>query len=148
MDDSTALAALEELARQLRRTSQELDRALASCLGETSVARWHVLTAVSGGTGIPMSQIGEATVLSGASLTRLIDAMIADNLVHRKVDATDRRRVLVFPTRRGQLALQVMTRAITENGLDTVANPRITRSLTSLVDQVHKVEEAERVATK
>lgn len=48
-----------------------------------------------------MSALGAITLLPGPSLTRLIDAMIDDNLVHRRVDETDRRRVLVFATRRG-----------------------------------------------
>ncbi|WP_406232633.1 MarR family winged helix-turn-helix transcriptional regulator [Nocardia sp. NBC_01009] len=144
MDDSTAPAVLEELARLVRRASQELDRAVATCLGETSVARWHVLTAVAAGTGRPMAHLGEATLLTGASLTRLIDAMIAENLVHRKVDDTDRRRVLVFPTRRGLLTHQTMTRAITEAGLDLIATDtgRLTGALTTMLDQLRDTEPA------
>jgi DNA-binding MarR family transcriptional regulator len=144
VDDSTAPAALEELARLVRRASQELDRAVATCLGEAAVGRWHVLTAVAGGHGRAMSQLAEATLLTGASLTRLIDAMIADNLVHRKVDDTDRRRVLVFPTRRGLLTYQVMTRAINEAGLDLIATDTdgLTPSLRALLDQLHDTEPA------
>ncbi|GAA5087873.1 MarR family winged helix-turn-helix transcriptional regulator [Nocardia iowensis] len=138
MDDSTAPTALEELARLARRASQELDRAIATCLGESSVARWHVLAAVVDGVGHPMSHLAEATLLTGANLTRLIDGMISDNLVHRKVDDTDRRRVLVFPTRRGLLAYQGMNRAISESRLDELgtSNGRLARSLATMVDQL------------
>ncbi|WP_297614359.1 MarR family winged helix-turn-helix transcriptional regulator [Nocardia sp.] len=143
MDDSTAPAALEELARLVRLASQELDRAIAACIGETSVGRWHVLAAVAEGGGRSMSQIAEATLLAGASLTRLIDAMISDNLVHRKVDDTDRRRVLVFPTRRGLITYQVMSKAIAESGLDLLgADSRLPRALTTLIDRVHSTESA------
>ncbi|MFI9401044.1 MarR family winged helix-turn-helix transcriptional regulator [Nocardia sp. NPDC052316] len=139
MDDSTAPAALEELARLVRRASQELDRAIATSLGESSVARWHVLAAVVDGVGQPMSHLAEATLLTGANLTRLIDGMIADNLVHRKVDDTDRRRVLVFPTRRGLLAYQTMNRAVGASGLDVLATgqARLAKSLAAMVDQLH-----------
>lgn len=139
MDNSTAPAALEELARLVRRASQELDRAIASSLGENSVVRWHALAAVVDGVGYPMSHLAEATLLTGANLTRLIDGMIADNLVHRKVDDTDRRRVLVFPTRRGVLAFQSMNRAVGASGLDALAasNARLAKSLAGLVDQLH-----------
>lgn len=90
-----------------------------------------------------MSQIAEATLLAGASLTRLIDAMISDNLVHRKVDDTDRRRVLVFPTRRGLITYQVMSKAIAESGLDLLgADSRLPRALTTLIDRVHSTESA------
>ncbi|WP_405161159.1 MarR family transcriptional regulator [Nocardia sp. NBC_01499] len=135
MDNSTAPAALEELARLVRRASQELDRAIATSLGDGSVTRWHALAAVVDGVGHPMSHLAEATLLTGANLTRLIDGMIADNLVHRKVDDTDRRRVLVFPTRRGLLAYQSMNSAVGASGLDVLAagNGRLAKSLAGLV---------------
>lgn len=34
-------------------------------------------------------------------MSKLIDGMVADNLVYRRVDVSDRRRVLVFLTARG-----------------------------------------------
>ncbi|WP_067813321.1 MarR family winged helix-turn-helix transcriptional regulator [Nocardia inohanensis] len=138
MDDSTAAAALAELARLIRRTSQELDRAIAGCIGENSVGRWHVLTAVVSSEGRSMSELAEATLLTGANLTRLVDAMISDNLVHRRVDEADRRRVLVFPTRRGRLSHQVMSAAIEESGLDLLAtgNPRLAKTLTRFIERI------------
>lgn len=142
MDDSTAPAALEELARLVRLASQELDRAIAASIGETSVGRWQVLGALAAGSGRSMSQLAEATLCTGASLTRLIDAMIDDNLVHRKVDDTDRRRVLVFPTRRGLITYRVMTKAISESGLDLLAadRGRLARSLTTLISRIQHTE--------
>lgn len=144
VDDSTAPAALDDLARLVRRASQELDRAIATCLGESSVGRWHVLEAVAGGTGLSMSQLADATLLNAATLTRLIDAMIADNLVLRKVDDTDRRRVLVFPTRRGQLTRKVMEQTLAASGLTEIAATAAsaTKALTALVDRVAATEPA------
>ncbi|MFE3101231.1 MarR family winged helix-turn-helix transcriptional regulator [Nocardia tengchongensis] len=144
MDDSTALAALDDLARLVRRASQELDRAIATCLGESSVGRWHVLEAVAGGAGLSMSQLADATLLNAATLTRLIDAMIADNLVLRKVDDTDRRRVLVFPTRRGQLTRKVMEQTLAASGLAEIGATAAsaTKALTVLVDRVAATEPA------
>ncbi|MEU1428116.1 MarR family transcriptional regulator [Nocardia sp. NPDC005746] len=144
MDDSTAPAALDDLARLVRRASQELDRAIATCLGESSVGRWHVLEAVAGGTGLSMSQLADATLLNAATLTRLIDAMIADNLVLRKVDDTDRRRVLVFPTRRGQLTRKVMEQTLAASGLTEIAATAAsaTKALTALIDRVAATEPA------
>lgn len=71
-----------------------------------TVAQWHVLSALEGGQGKAMSALGVATLLPGPSLTRLIDGMVEDNLVLRKVDVSDRRRVLVFQTRRGATTFQ------------------------------------------
>ncbi len=99
-------AAVEELSRLAKTVAQELDRAVASHLDGLTVAQWHVLSALSGGRGKAMSELGAATLLPGPSLTRLIDGMVDDNLVLRKVDVTDRRRVLVYQTRRGAAAFQ------------------------------------------
>ncbi|WP_188830140.1 MarR family winged helix-turn-helix transcriptional regulator [Nocardia camponoti] len=137
-DSSTGPAALAELARSLRQVSQELDRSLARSVGEASIARFHVLAALSDGVGRSMSQLGDSTLLTGATLTRLVDAMINDNLVLRKVDDEDRRRVLVYPTRRGTLTYEVMTRAIEQSGL-TVASAerkRLTDALDAVLDRV------------
>ncbi|WP_169816225.1 MarR family winged helix-turn-helix transcriptional regulator [Nocardia miyunensis] len=138
MEDSTALAGLDELARLLRRVSQELDKTVATCLGEASPGRWHVLNAVSDGQGRSMSQLAEVTQLNAATLTRLIDAMIADNLVHRNVDAADRRRVLVYPTRRGQLTHKVMNQALADSGISsiTIGSEQVTQLLTALMDRI------------
>lgn len=138
VDDSTALAALDELARLVRRVSQDLDKTVATCLGETSPGRWHVLNAVADGQGRSMSQLAEATQLNAATLTRLIDAMIADNLVNRNVDAADRRRVLVHPTRRGQLTHKVMNQALAEGGISSIAvgSEPLTQLLTALLDRI------------
>ncbi|GAA4397539.1 MarR family winged helix-turn-helix transcriptional regulator [Tsukamurella soli] len=121
MDRSTELGKLSDLARVLRRASHDLDAAIVTCLGDQGVGRWHVLDAIVGESGLAMSQLAEATVLNGASLTRLIDALIADNLVFRKVDDLDRRRVLVFPTRRGVAEHERMSAALVDGGLAGLA---------------------------
>ncbi|WP_067886834.1 MarR family winged helix-turn-helix transcriptional regulator [Nocardia vaccinii] len=142
MDDSIALAGLDELARLVRQVSQELDKTVATCLGETSPGRWHVLNAVADGQGRSMSQLAEATQLNAATLTRLIDAMIADNLVHRKVDDADRRRVLVYPTRRGRLTHKVMNQALADSDVTaiTTGSETLTRSLRTLRDRIRVSE--------
>ena len=47
-----------------------------------------------------MSEIAEFALVPAPSLTRLVDRMATDGLVHRTVDARDRRRVLVHLTPR------------------------------------------------
>jgi DNA-binding MarR family transcriptional regulator len=86
-----------------RRITRRLARVLAH--HDCTVERWRALALLAGGDRHRMSELAEFTQLPPASLTRLIDGMVADNLVHRKADPRDRRRVLVHITRRG-LALQ------------------------------------------
>jgi DNA-binding MarR family transcriptional regulator len=132
-------AAVEELARLAKTVVQELDRAVAAQLDGMTVAQWHVLSALEGGQGKAMSALGVATLLPGPSLTRLIDGMVEDNLVLRKVDVTDRRRVLVFQTRRGAAAFQrARTRLAKSEELTALVarNAGVTRRLGEMLAQL------------
>ena len=82
---------------------RRLTRRLAALLSEhgCTVERWRALTLLAHGDSHRMSELAEFTQLPPASLTRLIDGMVADNLVHRKPDPRDRRGVLVHLTERG-----------------------------------------------
>jgi DNA-binding MarR family transcriptional regulator len=67
-----------------------------------SVEQWRVLLLLSDGQGHAMREVSEFALLPAPSLTRLVDRMVSDNLVHRRVDDADRRRVLVMLTARGE----------------------------------------------
>jgi DNA-binding MarR family transcriptional regulator len=97
----------EVLVLLLSDAERRITRRLAQVLAhhDCTVERWRALTLLAGGGRHRMSELAEFTQLPPASLTRLIDGMVADNLVHRTADPRDRRRVLVHLTRRG-LALQ------------------------------------------
>ena len=103
----TGEATGEALALLLSDAERRITRRLAQVLAhhDCTVERWRVLALLAGGDRHGMSELAEFTQLPPASLTRLIDGMVADNLVHRKADPRDRRRVLVHSTRRG-LALR------------------------------------------
>ncbi|MEZ0049353.1 DNA-binding MarR family transcriptional regulator [Mycobacterium sp. MAA66] len=92
---------IEELSRLVKSAAHELDRLVTEHLAGLSVRQWHVLATLDGGVGKPMTALADVTLLPGPSLTRLIDGMVDDNLVLRKADIVDRRRVLVYQTRRG-----------------------------------------------
>ena len=49
-----------------------------------------------------MAEIAEDILIPPPTLTRVIDRLIADGLVHRLPDPADRRRVLARLTRRGE----------------------------------------------
>jgi DNA-binding MarR family transcriptional regulator len=100
---STGEALVLALSDAERRVTRRLAQVLAhhAC----SVERWRALALLAGDESHDMSKLAEFTQLPPASVTRLVDALVADNLAHRKADPRDRRRVLVHITRRG-LALQ------------------------------------------
>jgi DNA-binding MarR family transcriptional regulator len=102
----------EALVLALSDAERRVTRRLAQVLAHhaCSVERWRALALLAGDESHDMSELAEFTQLPPASVTRLVDALVADNLAHRKADPRDRRRVLVHITRRG-LALQ---RALSE----------------------------------
>jgi DNA-binding MarR family transcriptional regulator len=93
----------EALVLMLSDAERRIARRLAPVLAQhgCTVERWRALALLARGDRHRMSELAEFTQLPPASLTRLIDGMVADNLVHRKVDPRDRRGVLVHLTRRG-----------------------------------------------
>jgi DNA-binding MarR family transcriptional regulator len=67
-----------------------------------SIEQWRVLALLADGRGHPMSEVAEFALLPAPTATKLADRMVADNLVYRRPDPTDRRRVLVYLTERGR----------------------------------------------
>lgn len=92
-----------EMAHLVIRGERDLTMRLAAILGaeECSVDRWCALLLLADGQGHAMSELIAHTLLPPATVTRLVDGMIATGLAYRRVDERDRRRVLVFATERG-----------------------------------------------
>ena len=63
---------------------------------------WAVLDLLDTRGTFSMAEIADEVVVPPPTLTRVIDKLIADGLVHRLSDPADRRRVLARLTRRGQ----------------------------------------------
>jgi DNA-binding MarR family transcriptional regulator len=77
---------------------------LRSALGPEGcdVDEWRVLNLLSEGSGYPMTEVAECVGVRPAALTRLVDRLVANNLVYRRIDLEDRRRVRLFLTPRGK----------------------------------------------
>ena len=109
----------EKLALLLGEAERRVARRLAQVLVDLdcSVERWRTLALLDGGEAHRMSELAEVAQLPPASLTRLIDGMVGDNLVYRKADVRDRRLVLVHVTPRGRaLYRRLSERIAVENG--------------------------------
>lgn len=91
---------LEQLLSRLeRRLSQRLVQRLAHM--NSSLREWRLLSCLATLPGRTMTDVADLTLLPAATTTRLIDDMVSDNLVYRKTDDTDRRRVLIYLSSRG-----------------------------------------------
>lgn len=97
-----------DLAHLLSHAERRLGRRLAAVLAkeDCSVEEWRVLSAVADGQGHPMSEIAEHALMPAPTLTKLVDRMVAGNLVYRRPDPVDRRRVLLYLTARGRILHQ------------------------------------------
>lgn len=87
------------LARATHRVTRQVETTLAGT--GISVEQWRVLDLVADGDGHSMSEIAEHAVVPAPTLTKIVDRLVDNALVHRRVDDQDRRRVLVFTTDHG-----------------------------------------------
>ena len=95
---------LQQLAQLLSQAERHFRRELERVLDGhgATIEQWRTLALLMDGASHTMSEITEHTMLPAASSTRVIDRMVAQNLVYRTIDPADRRRVLVRATSRGQ----------------------------------------------
>jgi DNA-binding MarR family transcriptional regulator len=137
---------LEGLLHLLSETEQRVTQRLSDALApeRTSVAQWRVLAVLASGPGQPMSELARYTLLPAPSLTRVIDGMVLDGLVHRTADAEDRRRVLVHLTTAGRARGRRLAERI-ELGQDAILTPRDVARLQELVDLLTGHARAERL---
>lgn len=104
MSDPTAPVSLALLLAQAAKfMNAQLDEALQA--NGLTVEQYRVLLQLADGQGHSMAEVAEQAVLPPATLTRVVDRLSQLNLVHRRVDAVDRRRVLLYLSHRGSPAL-------------------------------------------
>ncbi len=136
------------LALLLRQADRRVTARLSALLTSrgSSVEQWHVLSYLSDGAGRAMSEIGAVVMLPPPTMSKLVDAMVALNLVYRRADARDRRRVLVFLTARGSslhrglsLAVEQQEAQLQElHGTDELV--ALTSHLASLISRLDAAE--------
>lgn len=86
-----------------RAVTQRLDEALRACGG--GIDQWRILSLLVERGGCPMNVVADHAMLLAPKLSKLVDRMVSANLVLRRPDEHDRRRVLVAATARGREAL-------------------------------------------
>lgn len=104
----------QELLYLLTRAERLAVRRVQSVLDEfdCSVEAWRVLGLLSDGQGHNMTALADHAFLPAPSLTKLVDQLVEQNLVYRRVDPADRRRVLAHLTPRGMRRWQLLVREV------------------------------------
>lgn len=134
---------LQRLAQTLSRTEQSVTRRVARLLeGDgCSIEQWRAFVLLSDGTGHSMSELAKHILVPPASLTRLIDRMVALNLAYRKADTVDRRRVLVYATPRGRALHRKLSRRISraqDEVLETLAEEDVVELIDALTGLMNR----------
>jgi DNA-binding MarR family transcriptional regulator len=95
---------VQALALALSRAERGVARALSRAMEAegATIEDWRIQLLLDDGRGHTMTEIAEFALLPAPSLTRAVDRMVIDGVVHRTADPGDRRRVLVHATRRGR----------------------------------------------
>jgi len=94
----------ETLTELILRTSAQVSSTLGIRLKplRVQVDEMRVLHALSAGGGMSMTELSEALVIGGPTLTRMADRLVSENLVYRAPDPHDRRRVRLHLTEAGE----------------------------------------------
>jgi DNA-binding MarR family transcriptional regulator len=111
-DDDGAVAPSLLLDRAAGRVSSAVQKVLRD--SGLTLERWRILDLLAEREGMTMSEIANAVVVTGPTLTRIVDDLATKALVHREVDVHDRRRVLVHLTPRGQRLRRSLRPAVAE----------------------------------
>ncbi|MBR8639886.1 MarR family transcriptional regulator [Streptomyces tuirus] len=135
----------DDLVQLLTRAERLAARRLQAVLGEEgcSLDAWRVLALLSDREGHHMSALAEAAFLPPPTLTKLVDQLVDQNLVHRRVDPYDRRRILAHLTPRGLEYWQRVDRAVRAgrptlgDGDDDLLRSLLARLATALEEQAH-----------
>ncbi|KQV94239.1 MarR family transcriptional regulator [Streptomyces sp. Root369] len=104
----------QDLLHLLTRAERLSVRRVQSVLDEfeCSVETWRVLDLLSDGQGHNMTALADHAFLPAPTLTKLIDQLVDQNLVFRRIDPADRRRVLAHLTPRGMRHWQLLAREL------------------------------------
>lgn len=99
--DRSALTLISETARQWNAAlAEDLQREGAS------PEQYRVLERLDTRQGRAMNEISNETLVPPPTLTKIVDRLVDANLVHRRNDPLDRRRVLILLTPRGRALRQ------------------------------------------
>jgi DNA-binding MarR family transcriptional regulator len=112
-----------DAARLLAAVERKVSGRLAAALeaAGSNLEQWRILSLLADGRGHTMTEVAEHALLPGPTLTKVVDRMVTANLVHRRVDESDRRRVLALLTRRGRTAYRSIARAVAREQEDLTA---------------------------
>ncbi|MFI6271580.1 MarR family winged helix-turn-helix transcriptional regulator [Micromonospora zamorensis] len=127
------------------RAERLLSRRLGAVLAEDalSIEAWRVLCLLADGQGHPMSEVSAEASLPPGTLTKLVDQLVDRNLVFRRTDPMDRRRIRAYLTARGRREHDRLDQRIRAN-LAELGVPQVDELTAQLADLIGRLDPARR----
>lgn len=132
---SQAALALSAIQNSLLERVREVLAAQGCTLEE-----WRILHCLKDSGALAMSEISETTSIPPSALTKIVDRMVANNLVYRRTDNVDRRKVILRLTSRGASSYRHL--ADTVDRCDLLYDQDQLQKLTALCDLVRDVADS------
>lgn len=94
----------DQLAYLIASVNRQLEEQLAEVLRADGIAieQFRVISALSSSDGRSMRDLASVVFVDPATLTKIVDRMVAEAMVYRAPDPKDRRKVLIFLASKGQ----------------------------------------------
>ena len=94
----------DQLAYLIASVNRQLEEELQDSLRPEGVPleQFRILSALTSLDGRSMGQLASIVLVDAASLTKIVDRMVAEGLVYRAVAPEDRRRMLIFLATKGK----------------------------------------------
>lgn len=104
MTDEVSVDGSTSLAVRLRRAEAAIRARLLPLLvdNDLSMEHWRIMAVIDDHPGLGMSTVAVTAVVPAATLTRHMDKLVERGVVVRHVDPSDKRRVVVALSPRGQ----------------------------------------------
>lgn len=142
------VALASQLMYLLSQAERVVGRDLATVLAHEGVTteQWRVLNALSDADGVTMGDLAQTALLPHPTLTRIVDRLVDATLIYRRLDARDRRRVVIHLSDEGRhLAIRVSQAAWErQHQVETAFGAERTRDLMAELDAlVHCLNESQ-----
>lgn len=106
----TTSSAADVLAAIAATLSARLQEVLAA--ENCSLDEWRVMDYLAAGEPQTMTAISEQCRLSPPVLSKVVDRLVANNIVYRRNDSADRRRINIRLTPRGHAAYRMLRESV------------------------------------
>jgi len=125
----------ERLAYLIATANRQIESEIEARLrpGGVPIEQFRILEVLNENEPCPMGEIARRSFIDPATLTKIVDRMVRDNLVYRAPDPGDRRRVLVMTAAEGKALFKRL------NGVSSAQEQRLEKILPQ--DKVDELEE-------